>query len=140
MIIFQEQQNLNGIKGNSKNIFIYFQNNLYIYRFNKVDVKERVKGITDQAFSSFNYSPDQVVENGEKANELAMKIRDVIQNSGKVKRYKINVQVYLGEKKNQRVTIVAKGWWDSYLDNYVTYTYQGPNFYCTVIVWGFYTD
>ena len=29
---------------------------------------------------------------------------------------------------------------NSYLDNYVTYTYQGPNFYCTVIVWGFYTD
>ena len=52
----------------------------------------------------------------------------------------INVQVYLGEKKNQKVTIVAKGWWDSYLDNYVTYTYQGPNFYCSVIVWGFYTD
>ena len=53
-----------------------------------------------------------------------MKIRDVIQNSGKIKRYKINVQVYLGEKKNQRVTIVAKGWWDSYLYNYVTYNYQ----------------
>ena len=62
----------------------------------------------------------------------------MIQNSGKIKRYKINVQVYLGEKKNQKVTIVAKGWWDSYLDNYVTYTYQGTNFYCTVIVWGFY--
>ena len=50
------------------------------------------------------------------------------------------MQVYLGEKKNQKVTIVAKGWWDSYLDNYVTYTFQGRNFYCAVIVWGFYTD
>ena len=71
---------------------------------------------------------------------MAAKIRDVIQNSGKIKRYKLNVQVYLGEKKNQKVTIVAKGWWDSYLDNYVSYTYQGTNFYCTAIVWGFYTD
>ena len=69
-----------------------------------------------------------------------MKIRDVIQNSGTLKRYKINVQVYLGEKKNQGVTIVTKGWRDPYLDNYVTYTYQGPNFYCTTIVQGFYTD
>ena len=89
---------------------------------------------------TYQYVPENYQENGDKVNSLAMKIRDVIQNSGKVKRYKINVQVYLGEKKNQRVTIVAKGWWDSYLDNYVTYTYQGPNFYCTVIVWGFYTD
>ena len=114
----------------------YFNN----YRFNKVDVKERIKPIIDQAFETYKYFPENYQENGEKANSLAMKIRDVIQNSGKIKRYKINVQVYLGEKKNQRVTIVAKGWWDSYLDNYVTYTYQGPNFYCTVIVWGFYTD
>ena len=111
-----------------------------VYRFNKIDVKERMKPIIDQAFEAYHYSPENYQENGEKANSLAMKIRDVIQNSGKIKRYKINVQVYLGEKKNQRVTIVAKGLWDSYLDNYVTYTYQGPNFYCTVIVWGFYTD
>ena len=99
-----------------------------------------MKPIVDQAFESYKYFPQNYQENGEKANSLAMKIRDVIQNSGKIKRYKLNVQVYLGEKKNQRVTIVAKGWWDSYLDNYVTYTYHGPNFYCTVIVWGFYTD
>ena len=99
-----------------------------------------MKPIIEQAFEGYHYVPENYQENGEKANSLAMKIRDVIQNSGKVKRYKINVQVYLGEKKNQRVTIVAKGWWDSYLYNYVTHTYQGPNFYCTVIVWGFYTD
>ena len=114
--------------------------NKLFYRFNKVDVKEIIKPIIDQAFESYHYIPENYQENGEKTNSLAAKIRDVIQNSGKIKRYKINVQVYLGEKKNQKVTIVAKGWWDSYLDNYVTYTFQGPNFYCTVIVWGFYTD
>ena len=118
---------------------IIFYNKLN-YRFNKVDVKEIIKPIIDQAFESYHYIPENYQENGEKTNSLAAKIRDVIQNSGKIKRYKINVQVYLGEKKNQRVTIVAKGWWDSYLDNYVTYTYQGPNYYCTAIVWGFYTD
>ena len=114
--------------------------NKLFYRFNKVDVKEIIKPIIDQAFESYHYIPENYQENGEKTNSLAAKIRDVIQNSGKIKRYKINVQVYLGEKKNQKVTIVAKGWWDSYLDNYVSYTFQGPNFYCAVIVWGFYTD
>ena len=119
-------------------VIIFF--NKLNYRFNKVDVKEIIKPIIDQAFESYHYIAENYQENGEKTNSLAAKIRDVIQNSGKIKRYKINVQVYLGEKKNQKVTIVAKGWWDSYLDNYVTYTFQGPNFYCTVIVWGFYTD
>ena len=119
-------------------VIIFF--NKLNYRFNKVDVKEIIKPIIDQAFESYHYIPENYQENGEKTNSLAAKIRDVIQNSGKIKRYKINVQVYLGEKKNQKVTIVAKGWWDSYLDNYVSYTYQGTNFYCTAIVWGFYTD
>ncbi len=116
-------------------VIILFNLYLIFYRFNKVDVKERIKPIVDQAFESYHYLAENYQENGEKANTLAAKIRDVIQNSGKIKRYKLNVQVYLGEKKNQKVTIVAKGWWDSYLDNYVTYTYHGTNFYCTVIVW-----
>lgn len=109
-------------------------------RFNKSEIQESIKSITDQAFSNFTYIPADVQGNGQTANALAMKIRDNIKNSGSVKRYKINVQVFLGEKKNQRVTVVAKGWWDPYLDNNVTYTYQGNNFYCTVLVWGFYTD
>ena len=110
------------------------------YRFNKVDIKERVKSIADQMLETYQYNPDNIQGNYEKVTDLAKKIRDVIQTSGTVKRYKINVQCYLGEKKNQRVIIVAKGWWDSYLDNYVSYTYQGPNFYCSILVWGFYTD
>ena len=73
----------------------YFNN----YRFNKVDVKERIKPIIDQAFESYHYVAENYQENGEKANSLAAKIRDVIQNSGKIKRYKLNVQVFLGEKK-----------------------------------------
>ena len=60
------------------------------YRFNKIDIKERIKPIIDQAFETYNYLPENYQENGEKAGSLAAKIRDVIQNSGKIKRYKIN--------------------------------------------------
>lgn len=55
-------------------------------------------------------------------------------------RYKISVQVYLGEKKDQKINILAKGYWDIYLDNYATYTYHGENYYCSMIAWGIYTD
>ena len=110
------------------------------YRFNKVDISEKIKSVTEQAFEGFIYIPEDVQGNGEKANALAVKIRDLIQKSGTLRRYKLNVQVFLGEKKNQRTTIVAKGWWDNYLDNYATFTFQGGNYFCTVIVWGFYTD
>ena len=55
-------------------------------------------------------------------------------------RYKLSVQVYLGEKKDQKVNIVAKGYWDAYVDNYATYTFHGENFYCSLVAWGIYTD
>lgn len=55
-------------------------------------------------------------------------------------RYKLNTQVFLGEKKEQKIIITAKGYWDNYVDNYATFTHQGDCFYCTVLVMGFYTD
>jgi hypothetical protein len=35
---------------------------------------------------------------------------------------------------------MSKGYWDIYVDNYVTYTFSGNGFFCTVVVYGFYTD
>lgn len=112
-----------------------------INRFKPNEVKEWVKTKADEFLSNFTYNAEDIQGNGEKANMLASMIRDTIHNSGKLsKRYKLNVQCFLGEKRNHKVNIVAKGWWDPYLDNYVTYTFQGDYFYCTIIVWGFYTD
>ena len=37
-----------------------------------------MKPIVDQAFESYKYFPQNYQENGEKANSLAAKIRDVI--------------------------------------------------------------
>ena len=109
-------------------------------RFNASDILEKVKTMLEEGLKNYNYNPQDIGGNAQMANSLAMKVRNVIQKSGAMKRYKLNVQIYLGEKKNQKVIILAKGWWDDYVDNYVTYTYQGDYFYCTCIVWGFYTD
>lgn len=71
---------------------------------------------------------------------LSRKIRDVLKEDNIMPRYKLAVQVFVGEKRDQKVHIVSKGYWDNYVDNYATYTYQDENFYCTVIAFGFYTD
>ena len=109
-------------------------------RFNASDILEKVKTMLEEGLKNYNYNPQDIGGNAQMANSLAMKVRNVIQKSGAMKRYKLNVQIYLGEKRNQKVIILAKGWWDDYVDNYVTYTYLGDYFYCTWIVWGFYTD
>lgn len=75
------------------------------------------------------------------ATKLSEKIRDEIVNlKHRHPRYKFNVQVYLSEKKGQKVNIIAKGLWDPYVDNYSTFTLQRDFFNCSVIVWGIYHD
>ena len=69
-----------------------------------------------------------------------MDVRNLIQKSGSMKRYKLNVQEFLGEKSNQKVCIVGKARRDDYVDNYVSYTYQGDYYYCTCIVGELYID
>lgn len=103
-------------------------------------VRDVVKNTTDAFFSDMNYAPENQDTNAVNAILLARKIRDRLRESNRIPRYKINVQTFLGEKKDQKVAVVAKGFWDNYLDNYATYTYNGDNFYCSVIAWGFYTD
>jgi len=71
---------------------------------------------------------------------LAKKIRDILRDMNKFVRYKFSVQVFLGENREQKVLITAKGYWDNYVDNYATYTHYGEGYYCTVFVMGLYTD
>ena len=67
-------------------------------------------------------------------------LENIIEKSGSMKRYKLNVQVFLGEKKSKSLYIIGNVWWDDYADNYVTYTYQGDYYYCTCSVWGIYIN
>jgi hypothetical protein len=94
----------------------------------------------DAFFCDFSYSPDEHEANGQTAVRIARKIRDILRDSNRMPRYKVNVQAFLGERKDQKISIVAKGFWDNYLDSYTTYTYMGDNFYCSMVVWGVYTD
>ena len=82
------------------------------------------------------YDPDS----GEyMAQQLSKIVRDKLREAD-MRRYKLVVKVYLGEKKDQKVIITAKGYWDVYVDNYITYTFNGQSFFCTTVVYGFYTD
>ncbi len=99
-----------------------------------------MKNSADAFFGDFTYSPDEHDSNGATAVKIARKIRDILRDSNRMPRYKLNVQAFLGEKRDQKISVVAKGFWDNYLDSYATYTFYGENFYCSIVAWGFYTD
>lgn len=109
---------------------------MLITRFNTYTVKKLVSEYLDSYFANNTYEP----ESGEyMAVQISKGIRDKLSKE-EFRRYKIIVKTFLGEKKDQKVIIMAKGYWDVYVDNYVAYTYHGNFIYCTVVVYGFYTD
>lgn len=106
-------------------------------KFNVNRIKEVLKNQATEYFRDRSYVPEDGLL---QAQELSLKIRDYIRDRVPLSRYKISVQVFIGEKKEQKVSVLAKGYWDIYVDNYSFYTYETDSFYCSMIVFGFYTD
>lgn len=55
-------------------------------------------------------------------------------------RYKIAVQVVLGQNKNQGAQLASRCLWDAETDNYASYTFKNDALWCTAIVFGAYTE
>ena len=76
-----------------------------------------------------------------KTEEIAKSVRESVRvGAYQLSRYKLVVQVVLGEIKNQGLKISSKCLWDVNSDNYASYTHKTETFYCTAIVFGCYNE
>ena len=57
-----------------------------------------------------------------------------------IPRYKVIVQVTIGQMKDQGVKITSRSLWDTLTDNYVTVCFQNEHIWASAIVFGLYTD
>jgi hypothetical protein len=55
-------------------------------------------------------------------------------------RYKIVVQIVLGQAKGQGARVASRCLWDTETDNYASYTFQSDAMWCTAIVFGCYCE
>jgi hypothetical protein len=55
-------------------------------------------------------------------------------------RYKLGIQVILGELKGQGLRVASKSLWDPKFDNWVSHTFTNETIYCTAIVFGIYFE
>lgn len=55
-------------------------------------------------------------------------------------RYKIIVQVVLGENRHQGVRVASRCLWDAASDNYASFTFKSDTLWCTAMVFGVYTE
>jgi len=111
-------------------------------KFNAVTVRLEMRRIIKAYFEKNRFNTE---DSTDMAQELSRNIRDGLlytkdRDKLNMPRHKLIVQVFLGQRKEQKVNVLAKGYWDSYVDNYAMYTYEEEEFYCTALVLGFYAD
>ena len=86
---------------------------------------------------------DSWTDFGDEAEELSKKIADLIKLQVKEKlnipRFKVVVQVNIGQKKDQGVLVTSRCLWSS-LDNYATASYQDEKIWATAITFALYTE
>lgn len=79
----------------------------------------------------------------EDAKEWSLNIADAIREQAKtlkIPRYKVVVQVIIGEKKDQGVRVASRCLWDTTTDNYTSVHFMNQSLWCCAMVFGVYTE
>ncbi|CAB1101664.1 unnamed protein product [Ectocarpus sp. CCAP 1310/34] len=80
---------------------------------------------------------------GEEAKEWSLNIADTIREGVKtlnVPRYKIVVQVTIGQMKDQGVRVASRCLWDTATDNYASVQFKNQSLWCSAMVFGVFTE
>lgn len=84
---------------------------------------------------AFASSPHQTLSKG-----IADKIKEQCITMMNIPRYKIIVQVTIGQMKDQGVKITSRCLWDTTTDNYATVSFRNQHNWASAIVFAMYTD
>eukprot|EP00588_Corethron_pennatum_P013766 CAMPEP_0194271588 /NCGR_PEP_ID=MMETSP0169-20130528/5334_1 /TAXON_ID=218684 /ORGANISM="Corethron pennatum, Strain L29A3" /LENGTH=148 /DNA_ID=CAMNT_0039013967 /DNA_START=79 /DNA_END=525 /DNA_ORIENTATION=- len=71
---------------------------------------------------------------------LADKIKYAVQEGLNLRRYKIVVQLTMGQRKDQGVRIASRCLWDTTTDNYASASFQNGSIWASAIVFGLYAE
>ena len=91
-------------------------------------IKEKMEGTT--------YDP---LRSAQTAKELADVIKERVKNLG-YSRYKLIVQVTVGEKTGQALRLASRCLWDTTTDNFASDFYENASVYCVGMVFGLYYE
>lgn len=78
--------------------------------------------------------------NADLTEEVSRIIRSRVKGELKMPRYKLGVQVFLGELKGQGLRLASKSLWDPKFDNWACHTFSNENLFCTALVFGTYFE
>lgn len=114
--------------------------NTYLIRPNHQDkfkpavVKECIREIVRERLTGVRYDAEEVPQ---LSTTLAEMIKDRVKQAG-FDRYKLAVQVVLGEQRGQGVKMSTRCFWDADTDSYVEDVFITDSLFCVAVVFGSY--
>ncbi|KAF7202446.1 dynein light chain Tctex-type protein 2B [Nothobranchius furzeri] len=106
----------------------------YQDKFKPATVKGCIREILKEQLSGVQYVPDNVQElTRSLAESIKNKVKEMVHD-----RYKLAVQVVIGEQRGQGFKMSSKCLWDSDTDSYAESVFMNDSLFCVAAVFGCY--
>lgn len=103
-------------------------------KFRPVAVKALIHDVLNEELSGKQYSSEECTAWTKTLSEaIKTRVKDL-----NLDRYKILVQVVIGEQRGEGVKVACRCLWDSDTDNYAQDIFMTDTFFCVVSVYGVY--
>ncbi|XP_020390265.1 dynein light chain Tctex-type protein 2B [Rhincodon typus] len=104
------------------------------HRFKTAVVKGKINNVLKEELSNKSYNPEEVPF-------MTRKIAEAIKTQVKecaFERYKLVVQVVIGEQRGEGVKMAARCFWDADTDNFAQDVYMNDSLFCVAAAFGCY--
>uniref|UniRef100_A0A8D2J6T8 Tctex1 domain containing 2 n=1 Tax=Varanus komodoensis TaxID=61221 RepID=A0A8D2J6T8_VARKO len=101
-------------------------------RFRSSTVKDCIHEVLKEELENVQYDPEEVPQ---LTKSLSETIRDRLKEKG-FHRYKIVVQVVIGEQRGEGVNMAARCFWDADTDNYAQDVFMNDSLFCVAVAFG----
>uniref|UniRef100_A0A8B9QKH0 Tctex1 domain-containing protein 2 n=1 Tax=Apteryx owenii TaxID=8824 RepID=A0A8B9QKH0_APTOW len=101
-------------------------------RFKSSTVKECIHAILKEKLTNVQYIPEEMPQLTKSLSEM---IKDRLKDEG-FDRYKMVVQVVIGEQRGEGVNMAARCFWDADTDSYAYDVFMNDSLFCVVAAFG----
>ncbi|KAE8603641.1 hypothetical protein XENTR_v10014400 [Xenopus tropicalis] len=102
------------------------------HKFKSAPVKDCIRSVLKEELSDKQYVPEEVPQ---LTRFLSETIKDRLKDMG-FDRYKMVVQVVIGEQRGEGVKMAARCFWDADTDNYAEDVFMNEYLFCVVAAFG----
>jgi len=106
------------------------------YKFMRGPVQKVLSDTIKERLDGTQYDP---LKSAQIAKELADTVKERVKNLG-YQRYKLVVQVTVGEKTGQALRLASRCLWDTATDNFASDFYENSSVFCVGMVFGLYYE